>query len=284
MPEHERRMIFGMMVGHEGKSRIVYERYTKAGFDPNRDMLQVNVAPPDSYGGMFGGMTGPPNWREPRRCGGLVVDWDLRTTLEGLYAAGEQMAAGGDYAASVTSGRYAGRKMAAYVREMGEPAIDRKQVDKEKARVYSPVKQQDGIGWKELHAGICRVMQNYCGDYRSQEMLKMGLDWLNSIRESEAAKTCARNPHELWRTLECFSRIDVGEAIMHASLARKASSRALNFNRIDYPEMDPPEWNKFVTIRLQDGKVKEGELPFKYWLLPPNAPTYEENYQKHCGL
>jgi len=58
----------------------------------------------------------------------------------------------------------------------------------------------------------------------------------------------------------------------------------LEFKRLDYPEMDPTEWNKHVTIRLEKGDVKVGELPFNYWLLPPNAPTYEENYQKHCGL
>jgi hypothetical protein len=48
--------------------------------------------------------------------------------------------------------------------------------------------------------------------------------------------------------------------------------------------MDPPEWEKFVTTRLENGEVKVGELPFNYWLLSPNAPSYEENYQAHCGL
>jgi len=76
----------------------------------------------------------------------------------------------------------------------------------------------------------------------------------------------------------------VGEMIVHASLARKASSSALDFKRLDYPDMDPPEWEKFVTIRLENGEVKLGELPFNYWLLPPNAPTYRENYERHCGL
>ena len=86
------------------------------------------------------------------------------------------------------------------------------------------------------------------------------------------------------RILECLVRITVDEAMMHASLARKASSRELGFNRIDHPEIDPPEWNKFVTIRLENGEVKVGELPLNYYLLPPNDPTYEENYKKHCGL
>ena len=35
MPKDERRAIFGLMVAHEGKTRIpVYETYTQAGFDP----------------------------------------------------------------------------------------------------------------------------------------------------------------------------------------------------------------------------------------------------------
>ena len=47
--------------------------------------------------------------------------------------------------------------------------------------------------------------------------------------------------------------------------------------------IDPPEWNKFVTIRQDDGTVKAGDLPFNYWLLPPYESTYEDNYRKHCG-
>jgi len=144
--------------------------------------------------------------------------------------------------------------------------------------------RKDGMGWKELWAGLTRIMQDYCGEYRNEETLKMGLKWLNSIRESEASTAYARNPHELARTLECLTRLNVGEAIMHASLARKASSMPLDFKRLDYPEMDPPEWNKFVTIRLENGDIKVGELPLNYWLLPPNAPTYEENYKKHSSL
>jgi hypothetical protein len=53
---------------------------------------------------------------------------------------------------------------------------------------------------------------------------------------------------------------------------------------MDFPQMDPPEWEKFLTIRKEQGDVKAGELPLKYWLLPPYAPTYEENYEEHSGL
>jgi succinate dehydrogenase/fumarate reductase flavoprotein subunit len=124
-------------------------------------------------------------------------------------------------------------------------------------------------------------MQDYCGEYKGEETLKMGLWWLNSIRESEASQTCVMNPHDLARYLECMVRLTVGELIIHSSLARKASSDCLDFKRLDYPENDPPEWHKFVTIRLEKGAVKTGELPLNYWLLPPYDNTYEENYRKH---
>jgi len=50
LPETERRVIFNMMVGNEGKTRIpIYDTYTKAGFDPDKDMLQAPVMPPEGY-------------------------------------------------------------------------------------------------------------------------------------------------------------------------------------------------------------------------------------------
>jgi succinate dehydrogenase/fumarate reductase flavoprotein subunit len=286
MHEHERRAIWGLMVGSEGKSWIIYDTYSKAGFNPDVDMLQVAVFSPDQYHYSSWHPSGPRQWRSEAHVagGGVVVDWDLRSSLEGLYVAGTATSAGGNHATAATTGRYAGRKAAAYALNTGDPLIEKKQVDVEKARVYAPVKREDGIGWKELRAGIARIMQSYCGEYKNEESLQMGLRWLHSIRESEASKAYARNPHELARTLECMTHITVGEIIMHASLNRKASSVPLAFNRLDYPQMDPPEWEKLMVIKLENGDVKVGKLPVNYWLLPPYAPTYEENYRQHCGL
>ncbi len=289
MPEHERRAIFGLMVGNEGKTRIpIYYNYTRAGFDPDKDMLQANVMPPESAGwfGPWWFGYGPPQWRSVAFVygGGLIVDWDLRTNLEGLYAAGNQIVGYLSHTYAATSGRYAGRKAASYAREATQPDTDRDQVEREKTRVYAPVKRKDGVGWKELQAGISRIMQDYCGEYKSEETLKMGLKWLDSIQESEAARVCARNPHELWRALEVISRLTVGKIIMYSSLGRKASSKLLDFWRLDYPEIDPPEWEKFITTRLENGQVRYDEKPLKYWLMPPNAPDYQENYKQHCDL
>jgi succinate dehydrogenase/fumarate reductase flavoprotein subunit len=284
MPEFERRAIWDLMLANEGKTRVpIHQTYGQAGFDPDKDMLQAPMISPEAGGEGLG----PSQWRDGGAGGGggVVVDWDLKTNLEGLYAAGNQIgtAAGGHPAAAAT-GRYAGRKAAAYAAAAPEPVIERSQIEEEKARVYAPLTHEGDVGWKELHAGIARVMQVYCGEYKSERMLKMGLWWLKSLREGEAARTYVRNPHELGRYLECLSRITIGEMIIQASLARKASSRPLDFKRIDYPVTDPPEWNKYITIKLKDGQVKVGELPQKYWLKPPYSANYQDNYAIHSGI
>ena len=53
----------------------------------------------------------------------------------------------------------------------------------EKARVYAPIKRKEGIEWKELHAGISRMMQYFCSEYKTEKLLTMGLDALNEIEK-----------------------------------------------------------------------------------------------------
>ncbi len=286
MPDYERRAIYGLMVGNEGCTRYgIYDVFTKAGFNPDIDMPQSTVLPPDQYSfrPWWMGMT-VRHMREHGSDGAIIADWDLKSTLDGLYVAGIQTIGGGDHSVAAATGRYAGRKAADYAKTIALADINKKQVEVEKSRVYAPVTRTDGMGWKELKAGLCRIMQDYCGEYKSEVTLKMGLDWLESIKESEASSVFARNPHELGRALECLTHITLGEMVLHASLARKASSRRLNFRRLDYPELDPPDWNKYVTLRLEDGEVRVGELPVRYWLKAPYAPDYTENYKIHCGL
>ncbi len=285
MPEHERRAIWGLMVGNEGKTRIpIYWTFQNWGFDPDKDMLQATVQPPDLYtwGAWWKGY-GARHYRGMSG-GGPVFGWDLKANLEGLYAAGSTLLCGANHSGSASTGRYAGRKAAKYATMAKDPVIDRKQVAAEKARVYAPVNRKDGMGWKELKMGLVRIMQDYCGEYKNKEVLETGLRWLASMRESEFASAWARNPHELGRTLEALAQITLNEVIIHATLAHTASSRHLDLKRLDYPEMDPPEWYKYLTIRQENGKIKTGELSVEYWLKSPNAPTYEENYRKHCQL
>lgn len=287
LPEDERHCIWGMMVGNEGKTRIpIYVNTSQAGFDPDKDLIQAPVMPPDGYRGtnLWSGR-GIPQFRSSSG-GGFLIDWDMRTSLEGLYAAGGSPVYGsGCHGEAHTTGRYAGRKAAAYAASVSARNIDKKQMTAQKDADYAPLSAKtNGIGWKELNYAISRVMQDYAGRFKNEATLNLGLRLLNELKENEAARTCAANPHELGRVQECFSLIATGQMVMHASLARKCSCEYLDFHRLDYPQLSPRNWDKLLPIRLDDGYVKVRDLPLDYHLKPPYASTYEDNYQKHCGL
>ncbi|MCX6013070.1 MAG: FAD-binding protein, partial [Chloroflexi bacterium] len=123
MPEHERRAIFGLMVGQEAKTKHTYINYTRAGFDPDKDYLMSmqQLTGGGGYGTASSGakvVIGYPYVRNFSSgvSGGPVVDWDMRTNLEGLYAAGDGILGGNDNSHAAVGGRYAARKAAQYVK------------------------------------------------------------------------------------------------------------------------------------------------------------------------
>jgi succinate dehydrogenase/fumarate reductase flavoprotein subunit len=227
--------------------------------------MRGSVRPQDRTGGEIGD------------CGGLVVDWNLQTNLEGLYAAGEALFASNYHYHAAATGRYGGRKAARYAEKSSIAPLNQKQVQTEKERVYAPLDGSGDIEWKELNAAICRVMQNYCGEFKNEELLNIGLTWLKDMEENELSRVHVDNPHKLMRTLEVFNILTCSEMIVHASLARKASTRFLGFQRLDYTEVDPSDWHQWVTIQSEDNTVRSERLPIDFW--GPLA----ENYEKHSS-
>jgi succinate dehydrogenase/fumarate reductase flavoprotein subunit len=187
-----------------------------------------------------------------------------------------------DHSYAAATGRYAGRKAAAYARQIAESSISREQVEREKARVYAPIKRSKGMEWKELHAGIARVMQYYVSEYKDENLLNIGLSSLNRIEEEIVPQLFALDPHKLMRSLEDTSLLTYAQIIVNAMLARKASSMPLNFQRIDYPAMDPPEWNHFLTVQMKNGKVKTGKLPMRYF--GNMKKQYEAHNKDYTGV
>lgn len=275
MPEHERKAIWGLMVGEEGKTKIpLLNYYSEAGFDPDEDLLQsytflgsdpmrAGVRPQDRTGGEIGD------------AGGLVTDWNLMTNLQGLFAAGDALFAANYHYHAAATGRYSGRKAAEYSGHTKKSSPSRNQIDELKTEAYAPLQDQGHIEWKEINAALCRVMQNYCGEIKNEELLKLGLIWMEDIKKNEFPKIRADTPHKLIRALEVRNILTCNEMILHASIARKASTPTLGFIRQDFPEKDSTEWKKWIKLRLNKGKVETGEMPLDFW--EPLA----ENYEKH---
>ena len=279
-----RRMIFGLMLAHEGKCRVpIYQNLTAWGFDPDKDMLQYPVGdysktPIDSS--WSGTSHTPPNWRSGG--GGFLVDWRLMTSLPGLFAAGCGPVFGhGCHGESHTSGRYAGRQAAYYADNNPKIEPEADQIAAEKARVYRAVDVQGGdVGWKEFNYAVARIMQDYCGEYKTDYTLEMGIRRMSDLLETEGERMYAPNPHELARVVESLSLAELGIAYMEVALQRKASLKVINFKRNDYPELD--ESGNLNPVHLENGKAVSRFLSVNYHLQEPYAPTLAENYERYA--
>jgi len=274
MPDDERRVIWGVMVGNESKTKTpILKVYSDAGFDPEKDLLQ-------SYY-MMGGSSMMREAAVPKERmifsggGGVVIDWNLMTTVDGLFAAGEQIFSTNGHASAATTGRYVGKRMVEYIEGLDLPDPERTQIENEKARVYAPIHRDDGVDWKEFNAGLCRIMQNYCSEYKTEALMQMGLEVLDEYEREEVPNLYADNPHKLGRTVDAMDIVTVDQMIIHGCMARKASSSYLNFDRLDYPQKDPAEWHKWLTLKQENGAVKRGELPIDYW------GSLKDNYEAH---
>lgn len=270
LPELERKVIWGMMVGQEGKTQVpVYRHFTEAGFDPERHVLQC-------YGVGWTSAEFLPQERQLFGLpGGFMNDWDLMTNLPGLFVAGDALFASDCYGHAAATGSYAGRKAAAYAGKQAafiEPCGG--QIEQEKRRVYAPLAADpaQGASWKELNEAIAKAMQNYCGEQKRDELLLSGVELLERYEREIVPKAYAANPHELTRLLEVFDILTVAQVILQACLARRQSCGKLEFVRSDGDGAEPAP---FICIRQEGGKVFQREVPLDY------AGDVKANYEKH---
>lgn len=274
MPDRERRSIWGMMIGNEGKTRYtLYDYYTRWGFNPEKHLLWCPINAEFGKGNMHGDAGDGKPWRSERGGQGeICVDWDLMTSVPGLFAAGASSGLeGASYACS--SGFYAGNRAAEYCVKTERGSVDEEQVEAERQRVYAPVHRAEDteayVSWKELWGGSARVMQQCCGEVLTKPVLEFGLNWLESIRNTEAKKTYARNPHELARVMECETRLTVSEVFMRACIAKlEADAAGLTEN-------------EFLFNWLSDGYFCSETKVSDFYLQEPYLSTFRENYEAH---
>ena len=260
MPEMERKVIWGMMVGQEAKTNVpILKNYTERGFDPTKHALQ-------SYGSGWQSASFLPQERQFFGApGGIMHDWDLKTNIDGIYAAGDQLFASDCAGHACATGHYAGRKAADYAASVELQDIDMRDVDAERERLYAPMYRSEGVTWKELNQAIAKAMQNYCGGVKCRDLMLQGLDLLKTYREEIVPQLYCFNPHDLMRTHEVLDILDVSEMVLHACLMRESSSKPLCFERSDFPELDPERDRHFITIRQEDGKPVRGVVEHDYF-------------------
>lgn len=194
---------------------------------------------------------------------GLWVDKDLETDIKNLFAAGDEVG-GLPWQASTgafTQGWHAGEM--AVQRAAKQKAFAAANDEKVKARKNICAEILDcrrGFHWREVETGIQNLMDFYCGNIRSEGLLKRGLE---RLEDAKAAPLKAENPHELGRCLDVKSIIDNAELVLRSSLERKESRPVpFGFRRADYPEQDDKNWKVFLGIQKKsDSQFKHTKFP-----------------------
>lgn len=273
MKPEESNATWNMMLTEESTTKAMVKTMTDDGFDIHRDQIMnytfIEFQPNQQY-------------RETARGGGIITDWNLKSSVDGLYAAGTALFSPGDHSFAASTGRYAGRKAAAYAKSVKAGNICRAQVDREKERILAPTKRSDGIEWKELHNGLCRVMQYFVSEFKNETMLDIALEEIQRLEENAVPRLYALDPHKLIRALEDLNLIEHAKIVIHAMKERKFTNAALGIERLDYPENDEEDANNYLLVKLENDAVKFERVPIRYW--GNMKEQYEAHNQDYTGV
>ena len=211
--------------------------------------------------------------------GGVVVDVDTRTELEGLYVAGEDAGGahgsnrlgGNGVANSTVYGGIAGDTMAADIRGMRAlREVDETVLEAELARAIHPLNQKPEL-ILPLRKQLQDVMWEDVGVMRTEPGMQRGLAGIQEV--STALMDVGVDNTNLafnltWHDwLNLRSLCDISEVITHAGLARK-NSRGAHF-RTDFPDAGRMEDSDFTVARRSGDELKVTREPVRLSIVRP---------------
>ncbi len=194
---------------------------------------------------------------------GIKIDENTKTSLNGLYAAGDNIG-GTTYdgvGGALVFGRKAGIEANKYIQMIKDYPENQDQVMRSKEEVFVPLRVNDGIVPLELEMKIRDIVERYCGAYRSEGRITQGLWRLSSVKEKFLSQLKAKNPHELMNAQEVKNLLLLAEVHLHCARERKESKPG-NW-RLDYPDKQNDPWAKSM-IAKKDGeeiKILQREMP-----------------------
>src|SRR6266850_1205791 len=200
---------------------------------------------------------------------GVFVDEFARTTVPGLYAAGDMANVPHNYMlGAFTNGSVAGEDAMSYAGETDFAEFDPADVEKERARVLAPTKREDGIPPNQIEYKARRLVNDYLQPPKVTRKFELGQRRLSEVREDMEQRMIARNSHELLRALETQSILDCADMAAHASLYREESRWGLYHLRTDYPEKNNAEWFCHTLLRKKDGRMTSEKRAVQPYIVP----------------
>ena len=212
--------------------------------------------------------------------GGCKVDVGCRTSVPGLYAAGELVSgtdgahtlAGNLIMFSFTTGSLAGRQAAAEAGTLSRPRLVEEQVNALRQKVYRPLERSGGVSAFSIKSEIQDILWEYANVIgRTKDGLETALSRIERIKTEQLPRlaTSAKNRRfnlEWGRCLEIENMITAAELTLRGALAR-TESRGLHY-RDDFPRADR-NWLKNVVIKKAGEQMAVTTEPVSFPYVKP---------------
>ncbi|WP_308916645.1 L-aspartate oxidase [Jannaschia sp. LMIT008] len=217
--------------------------------------------------------------------GGVVVDVDTRTAMEGLYVAGEDAGGahgsnrlgGNGVANSTVYGGVAGDTMGGDVRSMTLRDPDEGALDAELARAIHPLRRAPGLVLP-LRKQLQEVMWEEVGVMRTASGMRRGLTGIAAVSDAlmdtgvDGSNLAFNLTWHDWLNLR--SLCDVSEVIAKAGLARE-NSRGAHF-REDFPDDGGLENSDFTVASMDGDAVRVTRQPVRFTIVRPGETILPE--------
>jgi succinate dehydrogenase/fumarate reductase flavoprotein subunit len=200
---------------------------------------------------------------------GVFVDEFARTTVPGLYAAGDMANVPHNYMlGAFTNGSVAGEHAMTHAQDSDFAAFDPADVAQERERVLAPTRREDGIPPNQIEYKARRLVNDYLQPPKVTRKFELGQKRLAEVREDADSQMIARNAHDLLRALETYSILDCADMAAHASLYRTESRWGLYHLRTDYPEKNDKDWFCHTLLRKKDGRMASEKRDVQPYIVP----------------
>lgn len=224
-------------------------KWIESGKNPSQQNVEIEGTEPYIVGG--------------HTASGYWVDTNRKTTIDGLYAAGD--VAGGCPQKYVTGalaeGEIAGLSVVEYIKDKNVATIDDKVVNNHIDEVENFLKDKHcKFTTEQLEEAMQTVMDSYAGgiktNYRFNEKQLEIADYKIKQLMDLSKDLYAEDFQELMYIYELRERLTVCRSVIAHLKARKETRWHSFAENLDYPEKDNEHWNKYVNSILEDGEIK----------------------------
>lgn len=216
---------------------------------------------------------------------GIKVDKDTKTTVPGLYAAGDCASVPHQYlTGAFVFGSIAGEQAAEYVKtHKAKPVGVNLEVFAD--TLEEPLKREKGLSPKDVEYKLRARISQYLTPPKSDPLMEKMLWWCKRIREEDIPRIKVEDYHDLIKVTEIKSILVCAEMAARASLFRTESRWGLSHFRLKYPARDP-KWDRTqVVIKKVDDEMTLNafKLPELKWNYPDRLDYEYPNMDLDIG-